>query len=48
MEFRKTVMTILYARQEKKHRCKEQTFGLRGRVGLFERTALKHTLPYVK
>ena len=22
------VMTILYARQQKKHRCKEQTFGL--------------------
>ena len=25
MEFRKTVTTILYARQQKKHRCKEQT-----------------------
>ena len=31
MEFRKIVMTILYARQQKRHRCKEQTFGLCGR-----------------
>ena len=31
MEFTKTVTTILYARQQKRHRCKEQTFGLCGR-----------------
>ena len=31
MEFRKTVMMTLYARQQKRHRCKEQTFGLCGR-----------------
>ena len=31
MEFRKMVMTALYARQQKRHRCKEQTFGLCGR-----------------
>ena len=31
VEFRKIVTTILYARQQKKHRCKEQTFGLCGR-----------------
>ena len=31
MEFRKMVMMILYARQQKRHRCKEQTFGLCGR-----------------
>ena len=31
MEFRKMVMMTLYVRQQKKHRCKEQTFGLRGR-----------------
>ena len=31
MEFRKMVMITLYARQQKRHRCKEQTFGLRGR-----------------
>ena len=30
MEFRKMVTMTLYARQQKKHRCKEQTFG---RVG---------------
>ena len=26
MEFRKMVMMTLYARQQKRHRCKEQTF----------------------
>ena len=31
MEFRKMVTTILYARLQKRHRCKEQTFGLCGR-----------------
>ena len=31
MEFRKMVMMTLYARQQKRHRCKEQTFGLRRR-----------------
>ena len=31
MEFRKMVMTTLYARQQKRHRSKEQTFGLCGR-----------------
>ena len=31
MEFRKTIMTTLYAKQQKRHRCKEQTFGLYGR-----------------
>ena len=30
-EFRKTVTTTLYARQQKRHRYKEQTFGLCGR-----------------
>ena len=41
MEFRKTVMITLYAKQKKKHRCTEQTFGLweKARVGCFERTA---------
>ena len=28
MEFREMVMMILYARQQKRHRRKEQTFGL--------------------
>ena len=31
MEFRKMVMVTLYARQQKRHRCVEQTFGLCGR-----------------
>ena len=31
MDFRKIVMMTLYARQQKRHRCKEQTFGLSGR-----------------
>ena len=30
-EFRKMVMMTLYARQQKRHRCKEQTFGLFGK-----------------
>ena len=30
-EFRKMVMMILHAGQQKRHRCKEQTFGLCGR-----------------
>ena len=44
MEFRKMVMMTLYARQQKRHRDEEQTFGLweMVRVGLFERIALKH------
>ena len=35
MEFRKMVMMTLYVRQQKRHRCKEQSFGLweRERVG---------------
>ena len=31
MGFIKTVMTTLPARHQKKHRCKEETFGLCGR-----------------
>ena len=44
MEFRKMVMMNLCARQQKRHRYKEQTFGLweKPRVGWFERIALKH------
>ena len=35
VEFRKMVTMTLYARQQKRHRCKEQTFGLweKARVG---------------
>ena len=45
MEFRKMVMMILYVRQQKRHRCKEQNFWTlweKVRVGWFERIALKH------
>ena len=31
MESRKIVMMTLYARQQKRHRCVEGTFGLRGK-----------------
>jgi len=31
MEFRKTAVITLYARQQKRHRCIEQSFGLCGR-----------------
>ena len=31
MEFRKMVMITLFAKQKKRHRCTEQTFGLCGR-----------------
>ena len=31
MEFRKRVTITIYVRQKKRHRCKEQTFGLCGR-----------------
>ena len=33
MEFRKKITTNLYARQQKRHRCKEQIFGLWERKG---------------
>ena len=38
------VMTTLYAKQKKRHRCTEQTFGLweKARVGWSEGIALKH------
>ena len=31
MEFRKMVTMTLYVRQQKRYRCKKQTFGLCGR-----------------
>ena len=44
MEFRKMVMITLHAKQKKRHRCTEQTFGLHGRRRGWdsERTASKH------
>ena len=49
MEFRKMVMMTVYARQQKKHRYKQQTFGLweKSRVGCFERIALKRVYYYI-
>ena len=47
MEFRKMVTMTLYARQQKRHRCKEQTFGLRG--GMIWKNSIETCiLPYVK
>ena len=36
MEFRKMVTMTLYARQQKRHRCKEQSVGLCGRGMIWE------------
>ena len=49
MEFRKTVTMILYARQQKRHRCKEHTFGLCwGKRGWDdERIAWKHVYYHI-
>ena len=43
MEFRKMVITTLYARQQKRHRCIEQSFGLcgRGRWGMIWQNGIK-------
>ena len=52
MEFRKMVTITLYAKQKKRHRCKEQTFGLCGREGtggmIWEKSTETRILPYVK
>ena len=44
MEFRKMVTTALYVRQQKRHRYKEQTFGLWEKPRAIE----TYILPYVK
>ena len=46
MEFEKMVMITQYAKQKKRHRCTEQTFGLweKARVGCSER--IKHCNKY--
>ena len=43
MEFRKMVMITLYVRQEKRHSCIEQSFGLygRGRVGMIWKNGIE-------
>ena len=50
-EFRKMVMITLYARQQKRHRCLEQSFGFcgRGRGGMIWEDGIETCiLPYVK
>ena len=44
MESKKMVLTILFTGQQRRHRCKEQTFGLGGRKRGWDdlREALKH------
>ena len=44
MEFRKMVMTTLYAKQKKRHMYRTEFWTLweKARVGCFERTASKH------
>ena len=43
MEFRKMVMITLYAKQKKRHRCTQQTFGLCGRSkgGMFRENSIE-------
>ena len=51
MEFRKMIMMTLYARQRKRHRCKEQSFGLcgRGEGGMIWENSIETCIfPYVK
>ena len=51
MEFRKMVKMTLYVRQQKRHRCKEQTFGLvgEGEGGMIRENSIETCiLSYVK
>ena len=51
MEFRKTVLTILPAGQQRRHRHKEQTFGLsrEGKSGMiWEKSTETYMLLFVK
>ena len=47
MEFRKMVMMTLYVRQQKRHRYKEQTFGLCGRRQGWDDLREQHLNMYV-
>ena len=47
MEFRKMVMMTLYVRQQKRHRGKEQTFGLCGRRWGWDDLREKHWNMYI-
>ena len=47
MEFRKMVMITLYAKQKKRHRCTEQTFGLCGRRWVWDVSREQHQNMYI-
>ena len=47
MEFRKMVPKILRAVLERRHRCKEQTFGLTGRMRGWDDLREKHQNMYI-
>ena len=47
MEFRKMVMITLYAKQKKRHRCTEQTFGLCGRRRGWDVSTEQHRNMYI-
>ena len=47
MEVRKKVTITLYARQQKRHRCKEQTFGFCGRRRGWEDLREEHLNMYI-
>ena len=47
MEFRKMVTITLYAKQKKKHRCIEQTFGLCGRRRGWDVSREQHQNMYI-
>ena len=47
MEFRKMVMMTLYARQQKRHKYKEQTFGLYGRRQGWDDLRAQHRNMYI-
>ena len=48
MEFREMLTIILYARQQKRHRCIEQSFGLYGRGLGWENGIQTCIISYVK
>ena len=47
MEVKKMVTKTLYERQQKKHRCKEQTFGFCGRRRGWEDLREEHLNMYI-
>ena len=47
MEFRKMVTITLYAKQKKRHRCIEQTFGLSGRRRGWDVSREQHRNMYI-